>query len=70
MPEPRLTYCNGFFTIDGVKLFRVCRTTGRLEFFDKDRLRSQQRGSELVYKDPQAFIKELLLILSTVETRR
>lgn len=68
MTEPRLVYCNGFFTIDGVKLFRVCRTTGRLEFFDKDKYRSQQRGSELVYKDPQDFIKELLLILGTVKT--
>ena len=66
MAEPRLVYCNGFFTLDGVKLFRVCRVTGRLEFYDKDKERSYQRGSPLVYKNPHTFVQELLLILSSV----
>jgi hypothetical protein len=66
MAEPSLVYHNGFFILDGVKLFRVCRVTGRLEFYDKDKERSHQRGSALVYKNPHTFVRELLLILSSV----
>ena len=61
--EPRLTYQNGFFVLDGVKLFKRCLRTGKLEWHDKDPYRSERRGSAFVTKDPQEFINELLSLL-------
>ena len=61
--DPRLTYQNGFFLLDGVKLFKRCPSTGKLEWHDKDHYRSERRGSAFVTKDPQEFIDELLSLL-------
>jgi hypothetical protein len=67
MNQPKLEYRASYLYIDGVKLARVCPVTGRLEFFDKDPHRSQQRGSRLVYMDVQTFVQQLLKILSTLQ---
>lgn len=45
---------NGFLVVDGVKVCKV--VNGNLEFKDRDRRRSQQRGSDTVTVSPQAIV--------------
>lgn len=44
----------GFVVVDGVKVCKVTRD-GKLQFCDKDRLRSQQRGTRFVEVSPDTL---------------
>lgn len=49
---------NGFVFVGGLK---VCRLTNMqmLEFYDRDRRRSDERGSHFVYVTPERFAKAI-----------
>lgn len=52
---------NGFLWYDGVKLpVRFIRERGTLEFFDKDRRRSDLRGSRVLEIPVNQFERDLL----------
>lgn len=58
----------GFVYLDHVRICRIA-LDGRLEFLDRNKLRSDRRGSQYVYAAPETFYRFIVesLVRATVK---